>query len=86
MYNAKIAKCKTAQMKPYKFKSYDSISFMDLLKSFKLICDTNYVRKGATMWQFNFFTNQAASAVLNVCLSAESTTEKYSWSAQDKTR
>lgn len=67
----------SAQTKLHDFTGFTPISPIGLLKNFKIVCDTSDIYEGAALWLFHFIMNRTASTVLNACLCAERTSDKY---------
>lgn len=55
-----ITRKMTAQMKPLAFNYFDQVSIVEILKHFKLACDTNGVHKSTVVWLFHFIMDKLA--------------------------
>lgn len=67
----------TALMKSHIFNPFGSILIIGFLNR-KVICNTDIVHEGTSMWLFHFFMNKTASAVVNARLSANGAVKKHS--------
>lgn len=64
----KVTKSITAQMKSHLFDPFQPISIIEVLRNFKLTCNTNAIYEGAAIWLFNIFVKNSASAALTARL------------------
>lgn len=62
---ANWAKRLQVQMKTIIFNSFDLISIIIFLATFKLACDTNGIREGAAVWYLHFFVKKPAAGALD---------------------